>query len=627
MLSLLRQAVGSWVAKIFLGLLVASFAIWGVEGIFLNAGTQSVATVGDQTVSTQEFNRQFRRALDDYNRQNGTGLTLAQAVEQGLHYEVLTSLAINALYAEQADRMDLGVSTDKVRREIRSMRGFTNSLGEFDKAQFDYVMRQNGLTEKQFIALIRKDLIKQEMILAITAGATAPEAMVQTIFAHRGEQRMVEYVTLTEQGIGALPDPDDATLKDFHQSNAAMFTAPEMRDVSLLVLSPAALTAEVAVTDEDIAAHYEDHKDGLSEPELRSIERVVFANMDAAQAARTRVEAGESLSKVGAELTALTEDDILRIGVERDELDPAEADIAFSLDEGAVSQPIETPFGPNLIRVIKIKPAAVPALSEVRDQIEGELKLEKAADLMFDLIETVEDSMAGGSTLEETAEAINVPLKKVSGLDPNGFTAGMPAQGLPQHDVLIDTVFEQDQGYDSDLTEADDGSYYIVRVDKIEPSALKPFETVRADVKAAWIADQKADRLANAAAGFKDGLTAERLPDVAAKVGSAVRVSVPINRFEPPEGFTRDAIEAIFAAEGPGAVVDAPLAEGHMLGVITKIEKPDAASAPQAYAQMKRLIDQSFMVDLGAQFQGALEAEYGIELNERAISLVVDQGQ
>lgn len=627
MLSILRAAVGSWFAKIFLGLLVASFAVWGVEGVFLNAGTQSVATVGDQSVSTREFARQFRRAVDEYNRQNGAGLTLQQAYEQGLHNQVLTQLVVDALYAEQADRMDLTVSDAKLVREVHSMGAFTDGMGQFDKAQFDFVMRQNGLTEERFLEVMRRDLVRQQLILALTDGATVPDALVETIVAYRGEQRTVEYVTLTEVGIGDLPQPDEDTLKAYHQDHAAQFTSEERRDISLLVLSPARLADDVTVSDEEIAQAYDHQADRLITPEQRTIERVIFSDMDEAKAARARVDGGESLSAVGADMTALTEDDILQIGIERRDLEPAEAEIAFSLAEGEISAPLETGFGPALIRVVKIKAEHVPPLADVRDQLAREIKLEKAADLMFDLIEKTEDSLAGGSTLEETAAAIGVPLTTVGGLNARGFSGGTPAQDLPQHDEFLTTVFEQDTGYDSDLTEAADGSYYIVRVDKITPAALKPFETVKDAVRAAWIGDQKADRLRNAAAQYRGGLTVSGLPQIAEKTGSTVRVSPTLNRFEVPEGWSQAAIDAVFGAEGTDAVVDAPLPNGHLLGVVTSIEKPGKSGSGPMYRQMKQVLDQSFLVDLAAQFQGALEAEYGVDINERALSLAVDQGQ
>ena len=46
MLDSMRQAASGWTAKVLLGLLIASFAIWGISGQFFGYGTGTVATVG-----------------------------------------------------------------------------------------------------------------------------------------------------------------------------------------------------------------------------------------------------------------------------------------------------------------------------------------------------------------------------------------------------------------------------------------------------------------------------------------------------------------------------------------------------------------------------------------------------
>jgi len=44
----MRRGVKTWVAKLLFGLLVVSFAIWGIGDVFSNGVGSSVATVGDQ---------------------------------------------------------------------------------------------------------------------------------------------------------------------------------------------------------------------------------------------------------------------------------------------------------------------------------------------------------------------------------------------------------------------------------------------------------------------------------------------------------------------------------------------------------------------------------------------------
>ena len=55
MLDFVRRGVKSWVAKVLLGVLVASFAVFGIGDVFSNSLGSSVATIGNQKVPAERF--------------------------------------------------------------------------------------------------------------------------------------------------------------------------------------------------------------------------------------------------------------------------------------------------------------------------------------------------------------------------------------------------------------------------------------------------------------------------------------------------------------------------------------------------------------------------------------------
>ena len=65
MLDSMRQAAGGWTAKVLLGLLVASFAVWGISGQFFDYGRGTLATVGQSEPgrADQRQPRQLTRSL------------------------------------------------------------------------------------------------------------------------------------------------------------------------------------------------------------------------------------------------------------------------------------------------------------------------------------------------------------------------------------------------------------------------------------------------------------------------------------------------------------------------------------------------------------------------------------
>ena len=78
MLSVLRESVGGWVAKIFIGLLALSFAVWGIADVFSGYRGTALAVVGEQEITVDEFNFAFQRSIRTLSQRLGQNLTLAR---------------------------------------------------------------------------------------------------------------------------------------------------------------------------------------------------------------------------------------------------------------------------------------------------------------------------------------------------------------------------------------------------------------------------------------------------------------------------------------------------------------------------------------------------------------------
>lgn len=76
MFHILRRAAQTWVAKLLMLLLVASFGIWGVSrSLITGSNSTTVVTVGDQHVDVNEFHLAYQRQVASVSQQFGTRLT------------------------------------------------------------------------------------------------------------------------------------------------------------------------------------------------------------------------------------------------------------------------------------------------------------------------------------------------------------------------------------------------------------------------------------------------------------------------------------------------------------------------------------------------------------------------
>ena len=172
---ILRKQTGSWIVKAFLGVLILSFAVWGIGDIFRGPSDAAVATVGDVEITRSEFGDAYRRELDRLNQRMGQQLDADQARRLGIENLTLQRMINRALFDQVALGYGLTVSDKDLAADIRSNPAFRNDLGRFDPLYYRDVLRQLGYTREYFEYVRRADLRRTQLMNGIALGAeTAP---------------------------------------------------------------------------------------------------------------------------------------------------------------------------------------------------------------------------------------------------------------------------------------------------------------------------------------------------------------------------------------------------------------------------------------------------------------------
>ena len=103
---------------IVMGVLIVSFAVWGIADIFKGFGQSSLANVGKTEISTEQFRQIYTEKLQQLGRSFGRPLTSEQARAFGLDRQVLQQTIAEAALDEEARRMGLAQSQEETMRLI-----------------------------------------------------------------------------------------------------------------------------------------------------------------------------------------------------------------------------------------------------------------------------------------------------------------------------------------------------------------------------------------------------------------------------------------------------------------------------------------------------------------------------
>ena len=181
MLDALRKHSSGWIAQLFIGLLVLSFAVWGVSGFFSGFYADTVASVGKTDISTSAFARQYDQALKNASRQLGRPVTADQAQLFGLPGQVLGRLVSQATLDDTAREYGLGISNEVLARKIAEDPAFRGPSGRFERIYFQQVLRNAGYSENQYVTDQQSVFLRFQISNALVAGAGTPEPYLQAL--------------------------------------------------------------------------------------------------------------------------------------------------------------------------------------------------------------------------------------------------------------------------------------------------------------------------------------------------------------------------------------------------------------------------------------------------------------
>jgi peptidyl-prolyl cis-trans isomerase D len=435
MLRGIRTASRNWLGKAVMGtvmgLLIISFAIWGIGDIFRGFGQSSVAKVGGREITINEFRQIYNDRLQQIGRQIGRPVTPQQARALGFDRQVLGQVIAEIALDERARQLGLNLSDEEIAKRIREDPTFRGFTGQFDRARFEQMIRQAGYTEPRFVAEQRRVSLRRQLAEGLGGELRVPDTMAQVFNRFEEEQRTVEYVVLDRAKAGDVPQPTPEELAQYFEGRKHLFRSPEYRKAVLIVLSPADALVWIGVSDDDAKRTYEQRRQRYVTPERRQVQQIVFPSAADARAAADRLAGGVTFEALAAERELKDSDIDLGLVAKTGIVDRAVADAAFALKEGETSQPVEGRFGTAIVRVTKIEPERVRSYEEVAPELKKELATERAKTEIQDRHDKIEDERGGGAQLTEIAQKLGLTAHTIEAVDRSGRAPDGAPVALP----------------------------------------------------------------------------------------------------------------------------------------------------------------------------------------------------
>ena len=621
MFDVLRKIAQTWLAKGLLLLLAAAFGVWGVERSLITGGnSNTVVTVGDQHIDTNEFRLAYRRQIQAISQQLRMQITPEQARAFGIGQQTVAQLVAGASLDQLAADMNLGLSQDRLAQLIGDDPAFKAPNGAFDRQKFEMLLRNSNISPDDYIKERSKVAVRSQIVEAVSNGFTAPKALVDAVKQYHDENRSIDYLLLTNANIDPVKAPADDVLSKWFEGVKSKYRAPEYRKFAYVKLQAEDLADPASVSDDEVRTQFDKRKDSYTTPATRTIEQLTFANKDLANAAADALKTGTTFDQLVSDQGKKPSDVQLGTFTKDQVPDKAIAEAAFAVaKDGGTTPVVDGSFGPVILRVTNVKAETAKNFDDVKEDIRKQIALSNAANEITSVHDKFEDLRGSGISLQEAATQLKLKTVAVDSIDATGLDqAGNEVKDLPAKQQLLSEVFKAEQGGNpAPLTVGNDG-YVWYDILSITPDHDRALADVREKAVADWTAQQQKIALAAKATELKqEAQKGKSLADIAAPLGIAVESKASVMRSTDDPVLGRAGIAAAFS----GPVDTAASAVGaddttQILLKVTDVNDNPTTDALNNDDQQIAQIANAAGDDILDQMVSQLQSKYTVTVNQ-----------
>lgn len=525
-------------------LILPSLVLFGNPDVLRSFGKEEgIAKVAGAPITQAEFDQALRDQLDRMRQMYGPQFDAKMLNTLEARQSILDEIIDRKAIAGEIAVRKLTIADATLQDKIAQSPGMLKADGHFNKEEYTRVLAQQGMTPLMFEQRLRQDMVLQQLLAPVQAGAFVPKTVAERFSAINEQEREVQMLMYKPGDFAARVKITDEMLKAYYEKNSAQFEIPEQINAEYVVLNSEVLAEQTTVSDADVQTYYKANEKSYTTEEQRRASHILIAvakDGSDADKAKAKAKAADILAQLRKK-----PEDFARLAKENSDdpgskekggdLDffgkgmmvPQFDESVFKLKQGDISELVQSDYGFHIITVSGVKPAGVKTLDEVKAQIAADIKKQKAGKAYTEATETFTNVLyEQGDSLKPAAEKLKLKIQTVNGLSRNS-KPGLPATVETNNPKFLKAIFSDDvvkKKHNTEAVEVAPNTLIAGRIVEYKAASKRPFEEVKASIQAQVTATEAAAlaekegiaklaalKAADATAGFTEAKMVSRL--------------------------------------------------------------------------------------------------------------------
>ena len=485
MLQSLRNSTRHPITKILLGIVLIAFAFLGLGSFLPSMQMKSnYISAGKTEVSINQIANEFNK----FRNQLMPNKSPIEALDLGLLDIIIQFLSQEALILEESRVLGLTVSRDVQKQSLLETQIFQNEDGEFNSSKFRTVLLQNGLSEDQYLELIKKNILKQQLINTISSSARYPETLLKIIGKYNLEKRNITIIDIPK--VENIEIPSQSDLDKHLKENEEKWKEPAKRTAEYFTIYPEDYYKTIQIDEATLVEEFELRKDIYEIKEKRSFDQIIFNDEDDAIKNYEQLKNGKSLNDIVFENSELKISSVKDINFS--EIPKFIAEPVFSSQLNDFIGPIKSDFGYHLIKILKITPSVEVKFDEIKDKLKKDLIKEKSLDIVYDLANFVDEAFISGKSLKEVANLKGFKIYTSNKLSENEiFNSKIKFNNdLENSQMFLDNLWSLNLDDNPQLIDKKNDSFFAIKLLSEDKPYLPSFIELKNKLEEDWLSSK-----------------------------------------------------------------------------------------------------------------------------------------
>ncbi len=470
-------------------LIAIVFAFSGIGSLSVSGSASETAVkVNGERVSElqvqQSLNSEKQRILNE-----NEGLDAALLEDDLIRPQVVEQIIGRKLLAQEANSGGMAISSRTTSKLLLDTATFQTD-GRFDQELYLYRVRNLGYTSASFLEMVEENLLIEQFVRGFVASGFTTSNELELLASVVEQQRDYYYLTVPLQPVIESVKVTDQQVAAYYEENKNSYQAEEQVVVDYIELSPAQFDDADAVSEEQVKARFEEQAQSLESAVSLQAAHILLAEPDPALISeiQSKLDAGEDFAALAKQYSedVGSADFGGDLGFTTGDTFPNSFETALAaLEVGQVSAPVETESGTHLIKLVD-KQETVIEFSTERARIEQELVSELRDQWLVEKLANLKELSFNAESLGEVAADLSLTAQVSDAFTRSG------AAGIAAFPTVIKAAFSDEvvnEKYASEVIDLGDDRYVVLKLNKSIPARQKELAEVKDSVVAAISSD------------------------------------------------------------------------------------------------------------------------------------------